>query len=401
LSNVGGSKSFIRLLKETSFAYFFGLGGIFAGFMVASYLGIFDLAPWTFALYPVLISAKGVTGGLLSGRLSTALHLGTVRPNFFNNTQTFYTLLAALIVLTLVTSMTISLFSLVFGQLFWGLTFIEFPGIILVVVTTMSMGLLLSFITINIAFLSFKKGSDPDIVVYPIMSTVSDIFITACYIFVLTLYFYGDIGNFFLLLISTFAIFAAIYVGLKNFHDKDFVKTIKESLVTMIFVAFMVNITGTVLLGIRTFVVNRKEIYTIYPALIGMIGNVGSVVGSTATTKLALGLLSPSFSSIKRHINSILSAWGASLFMFIILAFLSLILNGLFSFSSLIPFVLVLSLTNIFAVLAIVFLTFSISILTFKKGLDPDNFVIPVVSSFADLVTSIALLASLILIGLS
>ena len=87
MSNLGGSKSFIRLLKETSFAYFFGLGGIFAGFMVASYLGIFDLAPWTIALYPVLISAKGVTGGLLSGRLSTALHLGTVRPNFFNNTQ--------------------------------------------------------------------------------------------------------------------------------------------------------------------------------------------------------------------------------------------------------------------------------------------------------------------------
>jgi len=36
LSNVGGSKSFIRLLKETSFAYFFGLGGIFAGFTLGS-----------------------------------------------------------------------------------------------------------------------------------------------------------------------------------------------------------------------------------------------------------------------------------------------------------------------------------------------------------------------------
>ena len=87
--------------------------------------------------------------------------------------------------------------------------------------------------------------------------------------------------------------------------------------------------------------------------------------------------------------------------MFIILAFLSLFLNGLFSLSSLYNFVSILLLTNILAVLAIVFLTYAISILTFKKGLDPDNFVIPVESSFADGVTSLALLASLLLLGLS
>jgi mgtE-like transporter len=169
----------------------------------------------------------------------------------------------------------------------------------------------------------------------------------------------------------------------------------------MIVVALMVNITGTVLIGISNFVENRKEIYMIYPALIGMIGNVGSVVGSTATTKLALGLLQPSFSSMKRHIKTIFSAWGASLLMFIILAFLSLLLNTSFSFPSLYNLVSILFLTNLFAVLAIVLLTYSISILTFKKGLDPDNFVIPVESSFADVVTSIALLVSLLLLGLT
>jgi cation transporter-like permease len=52
-------------------------------------------------------------------------------------------------------------------------------------------------------------------------------------------------------------------------------------------------------------------------------------------------------------------------------------------------------------VLAIVLLTYSISILTFKRGLDPDNFVIPVESSFADVITSIALLVSIILLGLT
>jgi len=395
------SKNFFSMFKETSFAYFFGLGGLFAGFMIASYFGVFEFAPWTFALYPVLISAKGVTGGLLSGRLSTGLHLGTMRPSFFNNTKTFYTLIEALIFLTLATSVTISIFSFVFGQLFWGLTFADFPGILLVIVATMSLGLFVSIITINIAFLSFKKGSDPDVVVYPILSTISDIFITACYIFVLTLYFYGDFGKIALFLIGILIVFIGVYVLIKNLHETVFTKTIRESLFTMVIVAFLVNIAGTVLVGIQNFVGARTEIVMVYPALIGMIGNVGSVVGSTATTKLALGLLSPSFSSMKKHLKSIFSAWGASLLMFIILAFLSLFLNGLFSLSSLYNFVSILLLTNILAVLAIVFLTYTISILTFKKGLDPDNFVIPVESSFADGITSLALLASLLLLGLS
>lgn len=395
------SKKFVSMFKETSFAYFFGLGGLFAGFLIASYFGIFEFAPWTFALYPVLISAKGVTGGLLSGRLSTALHLGTVHPRFFKNTKTFYTLIEALIFLTLATSATISAFSFIFGQLFWGLTFVDFSGILLVIVATMTLGLFLSIITINIAFLSFKKGSDPDVVVYPILSTISDIFITGCYIFVLTLYFYGDFGKFALFLIGIFIVIIGVYMLIKNLHETVFTKTIRESLFTMVVVAFLVNIAGTVLVGIQNFVDTRTEIVMVYPALIGMIGNVGSVVGSTATTKLALGLLSPSFSSMKQHLKSIFSAWGASILMFIILAFLSLFLNGLFSLSSLYNFVSILLLTNILAVLAIVFLTYGISILTFKKGLDPDNFVIPVESSFADSITSLALLASLLLLGLS
>lgn len=395
------SKNFVSMFKETSFAYFFGLGGLFAGFMIAFYLGVFEFAPWTFALYPVLISAKGVTGGLLSGRLSTALHLGTVRPSFFKNTKTFYTLIKAIIFLTLVTSATISIFSFVFGKLFWGLAFADFPGILLVIVATMSMGLFLFIITINIAFLSFKKGSDPDVVVYPILSTISDIFLTACYIFVLSLYFHGGFGKIILSLISIIVVFIGVYLFIKNIHEKVFTKTIRESFFTMIIVAFLVNIAGTILVGIRNFVGIRPEIVMVYPALIGMIGNVGSVVGSTATTKLALGLLSPSFSSMKQHLKIIFSAWGASLLMFIILAFLSLFLNGLFSISSLYNFVSILLLTNILAVLAIVLLTYAISILTFKKGLDPDNFVIPVESSFADGVTSLALLVSLLLLGLT
>ena len=69
MAHGGISKSFLGMLKETSMAVFFDVGGLFAGFMVASQLGIFRLSPWAIALYPAIIGAKGVIGGLLMGNL--------------------------------------------------------------------------------------------------------------------------------------------------------------------------------------------------------------------------------------------------------------------------------------------------------------------------------------------
>jgi mgtE-like transporter len=85
--------------------------------------------------------------------------------------------------------------------------------------------------------------------------------------------------------------------------------------------------------------------------------------------------------------------------VFGILAILSLAINGVFSLPSFLSLISVLLIANVIAVTAIVLLSYSISILTFKKGLDPDNFVIPIESSFADSITTIALLVALLLIG--
>jgi mgtE-like transporter len=213
------------------------------------------------------------------------------------------------------------------------------------------------------------------------------------------LFFFFDLGKWLIAAIGLSHLLFVFYIFPRNMREPEFIKTLKESLATMMFVAFIVNITGTILKGISDFVEDRKEIYTVYPALIDMVGDVGSVVGSTATTKLALGLLKPSFSSMRNHARNIFSAWTASIIMFAVLAILALSIHGMFSFSALSNLIPVLLLANVIAVAAIILLSFGVSILTFKKGLDPDNFVIPIESSFADSVTSVALLVALLLAG--
>src|SRR4030065_942538 len=282
MTHENSSRSTFAAFKETLLAYTFDLGGLIAGFIVASQLGIFDRYPWAIAVYPAILSAKGVIHGLLSGRLGTALHLGTVHPRFFNNTKSFYKMIHATIVMTLVVSVVMSLISLVFGSVFWGATFAHFFDIVAVVVATMALGLTLSFVTIKVAFVTFKRGLDPDIVVYPIMSTVADVFITLCYILILNVFFLFSLGGKSIIaVIILLHLVLVLYIIPKNFKEQDFRKNLKESLITMLLVSVIVNITGTVLKNISAVVENHgKEIFTVYPALIDMIDDEGSVDGT-------------------------------------------------------------------------------------------------------------------------
>ena len=275
----------------------------------------------------------------------------------------------------------------------------DFPAIVAVMVSTLAIGLLFSLITIKVAFVSFKRGLDPDIVVYPIISTAAIIFITLCYIGVLNLFFFLPFfGRLVILAIGLTHVFLVLYLVSQDKQEPEFLRTIKESFIMLMFVAVILTLTGTVFKGISNAAKNQKEIYTIYPALINMVSNVGSVVGSTANTKLALGLLKPSFSSIKNHAKNITSAWTASLLISTVLALISLAINRVFPLSSVLNFIVIIWLSNIIAVIGIVLLSFGIAILTFKRGLNPDNFVIPIETSLATIVTSSALLLALLLI---
>lgn len=386
------------MFKETTLACLFDIGSLIAGFMIALELGVFQLSPWAIALYPAVISVKAVITGLLTGRLSTALHLGTVYPKFFGNTKSFYKLIAAMVVLTLGTSATISAISVVFGTLFWGVALSEFPAILTVMVATLSLGLLITLITVQFTFISFKRSLDPDIVVYPAVSTLANIVITFLYIAVLNLYFSGFIGRWAIIMFGLVNVFLVLFILPLNIRDIEFRRIIRESLPTVLLVAFMVNITGTLLKGVSNLAGSRREIYTVYPAMIDMMGDAGLVVSSAATMKLTLGVLSPSFGSIKNHAKNIFSAWASTLILFVVIGFLSLALNGVFSVSAITSIMVILLVSNVIAFVSIMLFSYVVSIQTFKRGLDPDNLVVPVGSSVADAITTAALLIVLLLL---
>jgi mgtE-like transporter len=389
-----------KIFREALAGYAFDIGGIIAGTIIAFQFDVFSISPWSIAAYPAILSARGIIGGLFSGRLSTALHLGTIFPRILKNTKDFQMLFNAVVTLTFEVSVIMSLFSTVTGSFLWGITFTDFPNILAVILATMTLGLFIALVTVGISFISFKHGLDPDVFLYPAVSAMSDVLITLFYIFVLSLFFSLNLfGQWFVALLGLCLIVLAVHSLLRNFREKEFVRTLKESFFALIFVAIVVTITGTILNRISAFVTGESGVYIVFPALMATIGDVGAVVGSTATTKLAVGLLDVYFSDMRNHLTEIFCAWAASLIMFVFFSFLSLRIRGTFTLELFLGFTLLLLITNVIAASAIVLISYAVAILTFQKGLDPDNFVIPIESVLADSITSIALLVALSLVS--
>ena len=110
--------SFSKTFKESLLSFSFNIAGLVAGSIFASQTHIFSLPPWIIAVYPAILSARGMIGGILTGRLSTALHLGMVNPRIFGNTRSFYKLIELVITANLVTSLFISSIAMVLGFFF-------------------------------------------------------------------------------------------------------------------------------------------------------------------------------------------------------------------------------------------------------------------------------------------
>ena len=392
-------KAFLSSFGQSILSLSFNFGGLLAG-TLAVYFSVFSLAPWSIALFPGILSVRGAIGGLFSGHLSTDLHLGTVKASYTKNTKSFYLLLRSVIVLALVSGVMIGLGTSIFGIFFWNATFTDVIEILAVVIATMGLSVLfIPPLTLAVSVISFRRGLDPDVVVYPIISTVSDIVDTLCYVFCLNVFFkVTSFGSYLIWLLDFVFLFIVMYIFVKNFKEKEFVKMIKEFLITLLSVTFIVNITGSLLVRVSEVIGNRSEVYMVYPALIDTVGDVGSIIGSTVTTKLALGSIKPAFSSMKAHIIEIGGAWSASLVLFVSYAAISSVTSGVNTLGGVIKFTGQLVITNILAVSIMIFVAYSIAIFTYRRGLNPDTFVIPIESSLADTVTTASVLLALALI---
>lgn len=122
---------------------------------------------------PVVNSVGGNIGTILGARLASGLHVGTITYSFKDKImhQNLFTSLIIGIITFFVLAIVIYYIGY-FGDIQMGLRLPEYLTIIMI--TGIVLVIMISFISITTAFISFKNGLDPDDMVAPVVTTFGD-----------------------------------------------------------------------------------------------------------------------------------------------------------------------------------------------------------------------------------
>ncbi len=175
---------------------------------------------------------------------------------------------------------------------------------------------------------------------------------------------------------------------------KYFVKILKESIAIVIFSSLMGFFSGTLLYANQEILYMIPIILLILPALNSLTGDISTVLVSRLTSGLYIGSIPPKVQKsdkLKENFFGLLITLLLSLGLLIVFGYAIAITTGVKIFN---PFLMIFILTiTLLLLFVVLFMSlFICSIYFFKRGKDPNNFLIPLLTSLADFLTPLFLI---------
>ncbi|MCK5559846.1 MAG: magnesium transporter [Thermoplasmata archaeon] len=179
-------------------------------------------------------------------------------------------------------------------------------------------------------------------------------------------------------------------------------KIIQESAPLLVFLLLIEILIGQ-LLNAQKSLVTIPLILALIPVINGVGGNIGGVLGARLASGLHTGVIDPGLKG-KELRKNIAGAFILGIIAFTVLAILIYIILPIVGIDA-----DVIGLEKIFLImigsgLLLTIIVIGLSILTafysFKRGLDPDNYVIPIVTTSGDVLGISALIFIVYLIGI-
>lgn len=381
------------VFTETLSALTFNFLGLFSGRIALIFSPFLESSLWILALYPPILTIRGNIGGLYSGNMSTMLHIGEVEPRFKNNTKKFYSLLKSMFILTFIDSFLLSLVAYILNFFLGNTDLGQLQFFIIVPPLTCLLGVSIALpLATYVANEAFKRGLNPDILLYPVMSTLDDVIITISYIGVVYLTFIS--GSIIVMLITIFLLgIFFTYIFFKHWKDEFFRRILKEGGPAILFSSILGVLGGVGLANLKEKIEDTPAILVLYPALIDALGDLGSIVGSLETTNLALGYTSKLSDTLRMMFADIISIGFAAIILHFFLGVATYYISLMTGLTvDPLTVIRIAIFSNIISFTLISLLSLLVSTQTFKHGLDPDNFTIPVIASSSDFIATITLL---------
>ena len=390
---------FGRDFFESLFSLFLcTVGDLITGIVIGTFTGYLKMLPALLILIPPTIGMRGNIFASLGSRLGTYLHTGEIEPSFKMNPVLSQNVSSSL-ALTGFTSIFLGFLSAIVANIM-GIS-ATFQDLILIsVIAGVLSAFIMLFLTFLIAFLSFKKGWDPDNTTAPIITLIGDM-VTLPFMFLSMLPVMSMDETVKDILVIILIILIFILPSIKFDKCREiYSRIVKESLPILLICGVLGVFSGSAL-------TSRIEGFIAIPGLLILIppfledgGAIGGILASRLSSSLHLGTLEYEKLFSRGVLRLFLLSHTLSIFVFSMVAVFGYLSAHLLDIQTL-PFadILIVSiLAGEILTIIVNFVTYYTAILSFKKGIDPDNVTIPIITSVIDLVGSVCLVSVLVML---
>jgi mgtE-like transporter len=387
------SQGFVALLISA-------LGSLVAGIALGSITGTLREFPGLMILLPAAIGMRGNIFGALGSRLGTSIHAGLYEPSLRREGVLYQNVYAAT-VLTLSISLVLGILAKTFSVAF-GVTSISMVDFMVIsIVGGVLSSLVVGAFTVLLSIQAHRRGWDMDSVSAPLVTAAGDV-VTIPSLFVAT--FVVNIkGVTSVVAISTIILAVVLTVRGLVTDLPATRRVLRESLL-------LLAIAGTINLFAGLVVEARLDRFLTFPALLvlippflGAAGALGGILSSRLASKLHLGVI-----VARGRPEALVLLDFSIIFLFAALTFalagvsahVASAIVGLAS-PGVLTVVGISMLAGLIATIAAVWVAYYSAVVTFRRGLDPDNFGIPLITSTLDFVGVVALIIALVTFGVA
>jgi len=168
----------------------------------------------------------------------------------------------------------------------------------------------------------------------------------------------------------------------------SFNRIVKESLPVLILSGIITIGAGLVLNSSEKMITAFPGIIIMMPAFINMVGGLMSVLASRLSSALHLGMIHPKLHKTKTLDRNIIAMIIISLISFTFLGIIGSILLTVLGLvnTNMVLFTFMVLVAGLLTTMILMAFTIVLSYYLFKKGDDPDNWVIPILTSVSDLI---------------
>ncbi|MBU3901898.1 MAG: magnesium transporter [Candidatus Thermoplasmatota archaeon] len=170
-------------------------------------------------------------------------------------------------------------------------------------------------------------------------------------------------------------------------------KILKES-IPILSLLMIIQIFGGQILNIHLEKFLMLPILLMFiPMVNGVCGNIGSILGARVSSGLHVGYITPDFRGKELRENVI----GVLFLSFLTFVFLGCLV---YVISSSFKLVVIMIGAGMLVTFGVICLCIPTAIISFRKGIDPDNVVIPILTTGADVLGILCLLLMIKLVGI-